>query len=350
MSSVISIFLIGFSVCWYTVRAKDLLSVPERSRLQKLLGMLFIWWSISTLKDLLLHFQCLEAADMLHHIYYIDGCGAITFALILFELTMPGWVNLKRTSLLSLPFVLFLILHLFIDSELLMTVFTVFFVSFAWCSLFFAVYKGHSYAKAIRDTYSNIEDVDISWMWTIFITFIICQHVWWMVAKSMNPLADSFYYISSLVCWSLVMHNINRMRSLRLPNLNETVPGQDSNETQLQRSHSSNLAGRLEAFMEKEKPYLNPELTLSLLADQLGTNRTYLSNYISNELGTTFYDYINRLRIECKALPMLQDKEQPYTIEYIAEQAGFKSITTFRRAFKKLTGMLPSEYMQQNNN
>jgi AraC-like DNA-binding protein len=102
--------------------------------------------------------------------------------------------------------------------------------------------------------------------------------------------------------------------------------------------------------MEKEKTYLNPELTLSLLADQLGTNRTYLSNYISNELGTTFYDYINRLRIECKALPMLQDKEQPYTIEYIAEQAGFKSITTFRRAFKKLTGMLPSEYMQQNNN
>ncbi|MBO7437927.1 MAG: AraC family transcriptional regulator [Bacteroidaceae bacterium] len=350
MISGISLFLIGFSVCWYLVMAIYLLSLKERSRLQKLLGLIFVWWCISTFKDIFLHFEFFDVTTTLQHIYFIDGFGAITFTLILFELTMPGWVTLKRTLLLGMPFVLFLILHLVADSELLKTVYTVFFVSLAWCSFIIAIYKGRSYAKAIRDMYSNLEDVDISWMWTIMAAFFICQHVWWLVADSLNPLADSFYYISSLVCWGLVMYNINRMRSLRLPDLYDKGSIVERKGSQLSKSHSSSLAGKVEEFMEKEEPYVNPELTLSLLAEQLGTNRTYLSDYISNELDSTFYDYINNLRIERKVIPMLQDRNHPYTIEFIAEQAGFKSITTFRRAFKKLTGMLPSEYMQQMDN
>lgn len=146
------------------------------------------------------------------------------------------------------------------------------------------------------------------------------------------------------------MRNINRMRSLRLPEYIDSGSSQGQNESKPSKKHSSNLAGRLETLMENEKPYLNPDLTLSLLAEKMGTNRTYLSEYISEELGTTFYDYVNRLRIERKVIPMIEKLDNTYTLEYIAEQAGFRSITTFRRAFKKLTGMLPSEYSQHKDN
>ncbi len=354
MSIIIPVFLIGVSVCWYLVRALDLLRLPSPSRLQMLLGFIFIWWGVSTLKDIVIYLPVTDTAVVLDHVFYIDGCGAVTFALFLMELTSPGWIRLRRVLLLSAPFLLFLLLHFLSDSSLLHKVFTVFFVTFAWLAVFYAVYKSRKYRKAIQETYSNLDDVDISWIWKIIAAFIVCQHVWWAVSDKLDVLADSFYYVSSLVCWCLVMRGVNRMRALRLPD----YPGYDGKqalaepktaETLNTRKRTSVLHGRLEKLMEDEELYTNPDLTLSNLVERLGTNRTYLSEYISTELGTTFYDYVNRLRIERKVIPMLLNGNNNYSLEYIAEQAGFKSLSTFRRAFKKLTGHLPSEYVRLNS-
>ena len=354
MNTILPVFLIGVSVCWYGMRAIDLLKLSSPSRLQKLLCIIFIWWSVSTFKDLAIYIPGTDTDVVLDHIFYIDGCGAVTFALFLIELTSPGWVRTRRVLLLSAPFLLFLLLHFLANSDLLHTVFTVFFVVFAWSAVLYAMYKSRKYRKAIQETYSNLDDVDISWIWKIIAVFIVCQHVWWAVSDSFDVLADSFYYVSSLVCWSLVMLGVNRMRALRLPD----YPGYDgmqadsepeTAETLNTRKRTSGLEGRLEKLMEDEELYTNPDLTLSNLVDRLGTNRTYLSEYISTELGTTFYDYVNRLRIERKVIPMLLKGNNNYSLEFIAEQAGFKSLTTFRRAFKKLTGLLPSEYMRLNS-
>ena len=354
MNIIIPVFLIGVSVCWYLMRAIDLLKLPSPSRLQKLLSFIFIWWGVSTFKDLAIYIPGADTDVVLEHVFYIDGCGAVTFALFLMELSSPGWIRAGRVMLLSAPFLPFLLLHFFADSALLHTAFTVFFVVFAWSAVLYAMYKSRKYRKAIQETYSNLDDVDISWIWKIIAVFIVCQHVWWAVSDTFDVLADSFYYVSSLVCCSLVMLGVNLMRALRLPD----YPGYDGRqadsepetaETLNTRKRTSGLEGRLEKLMEDEELYTNPDLTLSNLVERLGTNRTYLSEYISTELGTTFYDYVNRLRIERKVIPMLLKGNNNYSLEFIAEQAGFKSLTTFRRAFKKLTGLLPSEYMRLNS-
>lgn len=95
--------------------------------------------------------------------------------------------------------------------------------------------------------------------------------------------------------------------------------------------------------MEEQKLYLNKNLTLQELAMALGTNRTYVSNYLSQVRGQTFYDYINQLRIERASLPMMREHPE-YKLEHIAQESGFASISTFRRAFIKLTGQTPSLY------
>ena len=95
--------------------------------------------------------------------------------------------------------------------------------------------------------------------------------------------------------------------------------------------------------MDEQRLYLNKNLTLADLAQALNTNRTYVSQYLSQVRGQTFYDYINQLRIQQVSIPML--KEHPeYTLEYVASQSGFASISTFRRAFLKLTGLSPRQY------
>jgi AraC-like DNA-binding protein len=96
--------------------------------------------------------------------------------------------------------------------------------------------------------------------------------------------------------------------------------------------------------MDEEKPYLRPSLTLKELAHELNTNRTYISNYLNQQMKMTFYDYINSLRIERAAIPLMREHPE-YKYEYVASESGFASISTFRRAFVKVTGMTPSQYV-----
>lgn len=105
--------------------------------------------------------------------------------------------------------------------------------------------------------------------------------------------------------------------------------------------HQYRFKEQFHTMMEVEKAYLNPALNLVELADTLGTNRTYISQYLNKEMQCSFYDYVNSLRIRAAA-EMLQNSEDK--IEFIAMHTGFNSITTFRRIFMKFYGMTASDY------
>ncbi len=75
--------------------------------------------------------------------------------------------------------------------------------------------------------------------------------------------------------------------------------------------------------MSKEQVFLNPKLTLSDLALRVGTNRTYLSNYINQVLHQTFFDYINSLRLTyaCRHT----DARRPYSKRNTADSENCRS-------------------------
>ena len=64
---------------------------------------------------------------------------------------------------------------------------------------------------------------------------------------------------------------------------------------------------------------------------------------LNQQMKMTFYDYINSLRIERAAIPLMREHPE-YKYEYVASESGFASISTFRRAFVKVTGQTPSQY------
>lgn len=107
---------------------------------------------------------------------------------------------------------------------------------------------------------------------------------------------------------------------------------------------ANNFATRLEECMSTEQVFLNPKLTLSELALRVGTNRTYLSNYINQNLGQTFFDYVNSMRIK-HATEMLLTTN--LTLEVIAEKSGFNSLSTFRRCFLEHYNTSPSSYRKE---
>lgn len=113
----------------------------------------------------------------------------------------------------------------------------------------------------------------------------------------------------------------------------EAVPegAQDSEET---------LARKLDELMERKQLFLEKGLKINDVAREIGSCRTYVSNYLNKTKGETFSDYINRLRIE-HALTVLEKDHQIKNIA-LAERLGFASEQSFYRNFKKFTGKTPA--------
>jgi AraC-like DNA-binding protein len=108
-------------------------------------------------------------------------------------------------------------------------------------------------------------------------------------------------------------------------------------------------ASKLTHHMQTARPYLNPELTLGELANQLRTNTSLLSRVINTCFGQNFNDYINTYRI-AEAERKLQDPlYQHYTLLAVALESGFNSKSTFNRVFKKLKSATPSEVASRLN-
>ena len=92
---------------------------------------------------------------------------------------------------------------------------------------------------------------------------------------------------------------------------------------------------------------MNPFLNLNDVAQDLKISNNYLSQIISSK-NTNFNDFLNFVRIE-KVKVMLNEIEYSnYTITSIGLEAGFNSNASFYRAFKKHTGISPSNYRKTN--
>lgn len=108
--------------------------------------------------------------------------------------------------------------------------------------------------------------------------------------------------------------------------------------------NTDNAIQRLKTKIENDKIYLNKELTLPLLARELHTNRTYLTNMFKVEFNTGFTEVINRYRISEACNILKNTPKEQITIEQIAELAGFHSKSAFNKAFKRFKNTTPSKY------
>lgn len=89
--------------------------------------------------------------------------------------------------------------------------------------------------------------------------------------------------------------------------------------------------------------YTNPALSLHMVADCFHISSSLVSRLFTEQYGESFLDYVNRKRLH-QAMEYMANEKGETGILIIARQVGYNSDTTFRRAFKKYTGMLPSEY------
>jgi ligand-binding sensor domain-containing protein/AraC-like DNA-binding protein len=100
-------------------------------------------------------------------------------------------------------------------------------------------------------------------------------------------------------------------------------------------------------LMEKEKPYLDPDITLSKLAEKLDISKEVLSQVINRELYLNFNAFLNRYRVEEAKKRLRDPKENQFVVLKIALDVGFNSKSSFNAVFKKMTGISPTQYREK---
>lgn len=109
------------------------------------------------------------------------------------------------------------------------------------------------------------------------------------------------------------------------------------------------VMARLSDLMSADQSYLEPDLTLPQLAEQMGCSVNHLSQVINAGFGVNFYDYVNGYRVRRAAELLVSGDADSRAILDIALAVGFNSSSTFYCAFKKVTGQTPAQYRKGNN-
>lgn len=234
------------------------------------------------------------------------------------------------------------------------------------------------YRRSIEDEFSNIEKINLAWLRYLIYGIAV---IWIAVIFGDDSIIFGttvlfvfflgFFGIRQTGIFTLAHPPIPKLQTLpaeeiakesNIPFYQELPPDKGANQPEITTTISpkikyekSGLGGEQAAKMYKllagcmadQKPFADSEITLAALARTLDVHPNHLSQVINSYEGKNFYDYINFHRVEeFKKLALLPDNRN-YTLLSLAYECGFNSKTSFNRNFKKVTGISPSEYLQQ---
>lgn len=331
----------------------------------------------------------------------IDLLTLPMYAIVLVEACCPLWMNWSRAFCFYIPFVVLMVAfwvhpvplayHAMHFAAILCAVFI----------LLWALRELPRFERALKEEYSYAEYINLHWLRGVILLFFCLLMLWVYDSMASGVRYDNLFLFNSLVMWiaacfcfyrqSVVINAVKSyfvepsednaetnldaaendldkaMAHLEAAEADQNAPHahtQPENvaETveepqpvaeqpvepepeELKLQQEAAFAERMYLLFEKEHVYLNPRLRLSELAMLLGTNRTYLSQYFNQNCESTFYDFVNDYRIHHAKL-LLHSTDD--TLETIAMNSGFNSLSTFRRAFVQREGMSPIEFRASN--
>lgn len=331
----------------------------------------------------------------------IDLLTLPMYAIVLVEACRPLWMNWSRAFCFYIPFVVLMVAfwvhpvplayHAMHFAAILCAVFI----------LLWALRELPRFERALKEEYSYAEYINLHWLRGVILLFFCLLMLWVYDSMASGVRYDNLFLFNSLVMWiaacfcfyrqSVVINAVKSyfvapsednaetnldaaendldkaMAPLEAAEADQNAPHAHTQpesvaETvaepqpvaeqpvepepeELKLQQEAAFAERMYLLFEKEHVYLNPRLRLSELAMLLGTNRTYLSQYFNQNCESTFYDFVNDYRIHHAKL-LLHSTDD--TLETIAMNSGFNSLSTFRRAFVQREGMSPIEFRASN--
>lgn len=188
------------------------------------------------------------------------------------------------------------------------------------------------------------EELSLYWLKYIVYLYIVLLFVWCADTFISSEIIAVVYNIMMIITIGMFCYFVYRQDDML-----RALASLDKMEELEEPVKNYGFEERFHKAFAKKKVYLNPKLNIMELAMAVGTNRTYISNYINQQLHTTFYEYVNKWRVE-HAKELLASTD--LSLEDISVEAGFNSLSSFRRYFTRSAGMTPMAFRRtaQNRN
>ncbi len=122
-----------------------------------------------------------------------------------------------------------------------------------------------------------------------------------------------------------------------------------STSTILDDNQIETLKEELLLYFKEEEPYLNPQLSLKIVADVIGLNTNKMSFLINQAFNANFNDFVNSYRLDHFKSIALDPKNSHLTILGLAYDSGFNSKSVFNTYFKKIEDVTPRAWMRANS-
>ena len=211
------------------------------------------------------------------------------------------------------------------------------------------------YQRKLQNLYSSLERINLHWV--VSLLALISLHWVFVVSRStlslLNAQVGNFTSIMDLfsITIFLVFTTILVFKGLQQLKIFSGIEGNRKYANSgLPQSDIQRYIEKLKNFMETQKPYLTPQLTIDDLSEKLSIPSWHLSRVINTSFHQNFFNFINNYRIEEAKRLMREPTSNDMTILEILYEVGFNSKSTFNDVFKKQTGMTPSEFKKSNQN
>ena len=179
---------------------------------------------------------------------------------------------------------------------------------------------------------------------TLFIPFKEMIEAFFPMAGAIHAILINFTSVAWIYAFAYfaITHSDIFERSKKVA---DAFDGKDEKEAyKISDNYEELMAKRLSETIEKDRPYLNDQLTMPELADSIKVPAYLLSRYINKAYGKNFVTFINDLRIEVVKEKLKDQNMKNVSILEIAFQSGFRTKSAFNSYFKKSVGMTPSDF------
>ncbi|WP_102407512.1 helix-turn-helix domain-containing protein [Parabacteroides bouchesdurhonensis] len=363
---LLSLQILGF--CFFG--GLTLLLKARDNRAKQILGWSMLLWAFLAAVRVSVNLYVNDSKEVFHPDVLVTGClVSASLACYVIEVLRPRYLTLKRFLLFISPLLIsglsFFIYRLaggeihvyyslkdvFVNFDLdmfLRLVLLLFTLIYMTLPVYLVLKYSKEFTKYLSENVSNPEDYDLNWLKKIMVILVILYVFYLVLLLTDKPILYVIDKAILLIVWYYFFYKALFLKVIELDHsfekgwdlsyCNENDEEDDEQHSMLTKRYVEDVY----TWFEREKPYLREDLRLTDLQRVFPISRSYLSQLFNKELGCSFSDYVNSFRIE--ESKRLLEAEPMTSIQEIAERSGFHSISTFRRAFIKCTGMMPSEY------
>jgi len=264
------------------------------------------------------------------------------------EALRPGWLKPKVVVWQLLPLFALAVLDYVVPIDFWPVI-----ALYPYALLIVVLSHIREYRIWCENNYSSMDNIDVQWIirYCIMLFILGANYVYMLSGHGHTRAFTQQWFIIFMAIYSTeqILFRRDPWAGLRGEDEQaaEDAPAADAGEHPdgISATDQADYVRILEQWMESEKPYLNPAFQLTDLRAVLPMNRTYLSEFIKNAYGCTFYQFVNAYRVEEAKRLMKEHPRMKYTD--VGSRAGFSSPVVFSRVFVRLTGLTPKEWSAQ---